>query len=233
MKKNLKKIYLSSMIFVLIFSLTPFPSLALERLEFEHSTVTRAAYELPYNIRILVDNELEFTVEERTGTGSIVSTNNRQTNMLTISFYDFENNLVYLESLDLSSQGTFNASQNTFSNREYSMQTSFWTPGSSQDPYWTIRSGNSRRSGLESTVNRHSDLMSFRSAVDRVNSAEWALIGVIGGTSIVTVVAALLTAGTGAAIAATGGVAGAATAIAVLNNAINDADFYFSRIFFW
>ncbi|MCL1994645.1 MAG: hypothetical protein FWG63_00395, partial [Defluviitaleaceae bacterium] len=125
-------------------------------------------------ITIEIDNEQQIVVREVTSYGSVLSTNDRISNILTIEKFDSHGNIISVDvvNLDITFEQNgyidiqpFNQSQTTFSNREYWMRTSWFSAGSHSDPHWEIRSGNSRRSGLESQVNSHSDLMAFRSVV--------------------------------------------------------------------
>jgi|GEM_PF-2779203 len=126
----------------------------------------------------------------------------------------------------------FTASQNTFSNREFRINFKWNTDGHTDDPLWTIRSGNSRRSGLESRVNRPSDLMSFQSAVESVNTKEFRLIATVGILLAIVAITALFMGRVVAVITAASGSIAVFNAIISLNHAIHNADFYFSRVWF-
>lgn len=191
-------------------------------------------------VQILANNDNECVVREITDDGITVATNNKQTGILTIEKYDSTGTtLLSTETLDLNAiaeeaelseqNGSQTLSdythvyQHTFSNREYDcyIYTSYTR--------WKLRSGDSYKTLYEYSTNA-SAIENFRSAVESVNSAELALISVVGGTAVVTIVSALLSGGTAAAIAAAGGVSGASAAIFVLNSAINNADYYFARL---
>ena len=84
----------------------------------------------------------------------------------------------------------------------------------------------------ESTVNDMSYLENFRLAVKDVNSAEKNIIGSVGSTVAVTAIAAYLTGGIGAGSAAAGGSAAIVAAFTDLDNACDNADYYFGRVEF-
>ncbi|MFV0503940.1 MAG: geobacillin-26 family protein [Lachnospirales bacterium] len=75
-------------------------------------------------------------------------------------------------------------------------------------------------------------LEDFRSYVDDVNAVEFALISSVGGGIAVTIIAAVATSGLAAGLAAADGTAATSASIGVLNNAINNADYYYGKVFF-
>ena len=81
-------------------------------------------------------------------------------------------------------------------------------------------------------VNDMSYLENFRLAVKDVNSAEKNIIGSVGSTVAVTAIAAYLTGGIGAGSAAAGGSAAIVAAFTDLDNACDNADYYFGRVEF-
>lgn len=224
----LTKISAVALTVIMVLVLFPTNSLAAQASE-------RNAIETLFDgITVEVDNEFEYVVKEVTSEGITISTNNRVSHMLFIEKFDTAGNLLSVDTIDIYATETgesgfgdltrATSSQYTFSNREYYVN--------HDSGYWKIRSGDNNKTGYEKNVNNTSYLESFRGYVEDVNSAELALIGVVGGTLIVAVVTGLLTGGVGAAIAAAEGIVGASAAIAVLSKCINNADYYYNKVKF-
>ena len=179
------------------------------------------------NISIVENNNNKTVVKEYKENETIVATYDKTRNIVINEIYNedesylISSSILDLNNIDNSFSNNLRLYQNTFSNREYRN-----TGG-----HWEIRSGNLKKSGYENDSNIDY-LEKFRDAVEEVNSAEYTLMGVVGGSVIVSVVTALLSSGTAAAIAVAGGVAGSTTAIANLNKHINNADYYFSKVKF-
>lgn len=201
--------------------------------------ISASAAENDATITILKNTPSICVVQEVTESGITIAINNKETNILTIEYYDStKSNLLSINTLDLEAITTDiienNNSQNvntrsthvyqhTFSNREYDIYM--------YDTYtsWKIRSDSNYKTVTEKSSNS-SYLESFRSAVEDVNSAEFTLIGAVGATVAATAITAFLSGGLAAGIAAAGGSAGATAAFASLNSAINSADYYFARV---
>lgn len=224
----LTKVSSVALVIIMILVLFPINSLAAQASE-------RYAIETLFDgVTVEVDNEFEYVIKEVTSEGTTISTNNRVSHMLFIEKFDNAGNLLSISEIDLYALETgesdfgdlsrATSSQYTFSNREYYVNHS--------TGYWKIRSGDNNKIGYEKNVNSTSYLESFREHVEEINSAELALIGVVGGTLVVAVVAGLLTGGVGAAIAAAEGIAGASAAIAILSKCINNADYYYNKVKF-
>ncbi len=208
-------------------------------------------------VSILKDNTSEIVVKEVKEDGVTVATKDKSTNILTIQKYDVTGDeLLSTESLDLneleasaleaqkaqseplpeqlqkSSMGLQSATakkttmsyQNTFMNREYSI--SFFKDGKNN---WRIRSDDRRKSVTEKKSNR-SNLTHFRSAVERVNNGELAVISAAGLTTALTILTAFLSGGLAAGIAVSGAGGTVTTALYTVNSAISDADYYFNRV---
>lgn len=189
-------------------------------------------------VQVLTNNNDVCIVREVTEDGITIATNNKQTGLLTIEKYDSSGNyLQSTETLDLNAIAqsaeiesniatTFANSdyvyQHTFSNREYDIY--FHTDST----HWYLRSGDNEKSMYETTSNSK-NLENFRTAVNNVNSAEFAVGGAVGGTALVTVITAFLTGGMAAGLAAAGGTAAAAAALGVLDSAISNADYWYAK----
>lgn len=189
-------------------------------------------------VQVLTNNNDVCIVREVTEDGITIATNNKQTGLLTIEKYDSSGNyLQSTETLDLnaiaqsaeieSNIATTFANpdyvyQHTFSNREYDIY--FHTDST----HWYLRSGDNEKSMYETTSNSK-NLENFRTAVNNVNSAEFAVGGAVGGTALVTVITAFLTGGMAAGLAAAGGTAAAAAALGVLDSAISNADYWYAK----
>ena len=179
----------------------------------------------------LVENEKENVVKEVTAEGITISTNNKETNIITVDKYDSSGDTLLtsmtidlnnIDTEEVSSPYAFNSeSQKTFMNREYI--TYFGDPNR-----WELRSKDKRKSVKESSKNK-ADLRSFRSAVERVNSGEFAVIAAVGVGGSVTILTALLTGGLGAGLAAAGSGTAISAAVIATNSACNDADFYYNE----
>lgn len=198
-------------------------------------TTTAFAYE---PVQVLTNNNNVCIVREITEDAVTIATNNKQTGILTIEKYDSSGNyLQSTETLDLiaiaqsaeieNNSATMLAScdyvyQHTFSNREYDIFIH------SDKTHWYLRSGDNEKSMYETTSNSE-NLENFRNAVNDVNSAEFALGGAVGGTALATVITAFLSGGLAAGLAAAGGTATAAAALGVLDTAISNADYWYSK----
>lgn len=194
------------------------------------------------NIEYLVNNDEVCIVKEYTTEGITIATNNKTTGILIIEKYDtFGKKLISKDiinlneavnsilsennGIDLLNKDYERVYQNTFSNREYSIL--LYNNGKSN--FWSLRSGDNEKSLFEDADNR-STLESFRTAVEDVNSAEFDIIFCAGITVGVTVIAGVVSGGVAGGVAAAGGLTSVAVAISDLNQAINDADYYYARV---
>lgn len=200
---------------------------------------TASAASISSSVEILTNTDTLCVVQENTSAGKTVATNNKQTGILTIEKYDAANTLISTETLDLAAINSGNFSdetfaspraadydyiyQHTFSNREYDLLA--YHNGSN---YWTLRSGDNNKSMFQ-TASNQGNLNNFREAVNNVNTAEFQLGGVVGSGLLIGVIAAFLSGGTAAGIAAAGGVAGAGVALGNLDSAISNADYWYSQ----
>ncbi|WP_026827026.1 geobacillin-26 family protein [Exiguobacterium artemiae] len=209
------------------------------------------------DVSILKDNTSQIVVKEVKEDGITIAKKDKTTNTLTIEKYDVTGDeLISTESFDLneleasaleaqkaqseplpiqlqkSNMGLQSAAaskttmsyQNTFMNREYSI--SFFKDGKNN---WRIRSDDRRKSVTENKSNR-SNLSNFRSAVERVNSGELAVISAAGFTTAVTILTVFLSGGLAAGIAVAGAGGTVATALYTVNSAVSDADYYYNRV---
>lgn len=191
------------------------------------------------NIQTLEKSDEKCVVKETRTDSIIISTNDKVNNTLTIETYDIsdkrklntqtyflnvlEKNIELNNKIELLSGDEY---EHTFSDREYDIYFEY------ESHQWQIRSKNERKLGYESTVNDMSYLENFRLAVKDVNSAEKNIIGSVGSTVAVTAIAAYLTGGIGAGSAAAGGSAAIVAAFTDLDNACDNADYYFGRVEF-
>ena len=187
------------------------------------------------NIIVLANDAQQCVVREVTDSGIVIATNDKTTGVLTVDTYDLEEkNLVSTQILDLNAiaesiendislAANDHMYQHTFSNREYDIY--YYSSYTS----WELRSKDSRKTRTQTSSNI-SNLESFRSAVEDVNSAEYEIIINIGTTAAITAITAYLTGGLAAGLAAAGGSAAVATAFTDLNSACNTADYYFNKL---
>lgn len=222
-----------------------------------NSSIQDTNQDINDDVSILKDSSSQIVVKEVKEDGITIATKDKNTNTLTIEKYDVTGDeLISTESFDLnelkasaleaqksqseplpiqlqkSTMGLQSAAasktttsyQNTFMNREYSI--SFFKDGSNN---WRIRSDDRRKSVTEKKSNR-SNLSNFRSAVERVNSGELAVISAAGFTTAVTILTVFLSGGLAAGIAVAGAGGTVATALYTVNSAVSDADYYFNRV---
>ena len=191
------------------------------------------------NIQTLEKSDEKCVVKETRTDSIIISTNDKVNNTLTIETYDIsdkrkfntqtyflnvlEKNIELNNKIEILSVDEY---EHTFSDREYDIYFEY------ESPQWQIRSKNERKLGYESTVNDMSYLENFRLAVKDVNSAEKNIIGSVSSTVAVTAIAAYLTGGIGTGSAAAGGSAAIVAAFTDLDNACDNADYYFGRVEF-
>lgn len=187
------------------------------------------------NVTVLVNNEEQCVVREITDSGMVIATNDKASGILTIDTYDANgSNVIATQSLNLNTiaenieneislAASDHIYQHTFVNREYDIY--YYTSYTS----WELRSGDLRKTRTQTSSNI-SNLESFRSAVEDVNSAEFDIIGSVGATAAATALTAFLSGGLAAGIAAAGGSAAVVSAFGSLNSACNSADYYFNKL---
>lgn len=199
-------------------------------------TLTTTAFASNNNQIIeLCNDENVVVIQEITSDGITIATNNKNTNLLTIEKYDgtkttlLSKEVIDLNILKANSEieatihfGNGNKYQHTFTNREYDI----WY-GNPRE--WKCRSGGSIV-WVNETSRNEDDLRTFAECVEGVNEAEFVIIAALGGTLAATAIAAFLSGGTAAGIAAAGGGTAITTAFVNLNSACNKADLAFDYI---
>lgn len=191
------------------------------------------------NVEFLVNDNDEVKVKSVEDDKIIISTVDKKSNIMTIEKYDINyknllstyildlNEISSQESQDNLSRATY---QNTFSNREYEYYNSYDSEFG-RCIKWDIRSDYKRKNGIIETNSNSNNLKNFRDAVETINDKEKAIIFTASIGTLTTILTAFASGGIGAGIAAASTAGVAANFVIDLNRAINDADYYFYRIY--
>lgn len=181
-------------------------------------------------VYLLDSSSSSSVVKEVTDFGYIISRYDRITNKEIIEIYDRTGKQLSREILDFNAITTGPVTtavteyQHTFSNREYEID------ATKSPPYWTCLKVGLRKDRMQTSGSMEAALFRFKGAVDTLNEEELELVGMIGASLVTDVIGALNTGGIGAAVALVWDQIFAADQIAVINDAINEADEAFDAI---
>lgn len=204
--------------------------------------VLNESQSLKSDVSILQDDKIQKVVKEITSDVITIATNKKVENVLTIEKYDAaDQSLISTEVINLNELQSLNQApnkfspemkayavnrsyQHTYTNREYDIY--FFDSGLVN---WKIRSDDRRKSVSENSSNR-TNLKNFRSAVERVNTAELQVISAAGITTAVSLITVFMTGGLAAGLALATGGGTVSAAMISMNSAVSDADYYFNRV---